>query len=73
MRYILLLISLILLTSTLFFQEIGVLYRFKEGDKDFEWKHYGDQEKDSKFMGEIKDGIPDGFGVEINPEGFIYK
>ena len=24
-------------------------------------------------MGEINDGSPDGFGIEINPDGFIYK
>jgi len=73
MRYFLLLISLILLTSTLFFQEIGILYRFSAGDKIFEWKHYGNQETDPKFMGEIKDGSPEGFGIEINPDGFMYN
>ena len=73
MRYFLLLISLILLTSTLFFQEIGIFYRFSAGDKIYEWKHYGNQETDPKFMGEIKNGSPEGFGIEINPDGFIYK
>ena len=73
MRYFLLLISLILLKSTLFFQEIGILYRFSAGDKIFEWKYYGNLETDPKFMGEIKDGIPNGFGIEINQDGFIYK
>ena len=73
MRYFLLLISLILLASTLFFQEIGVLYRFSADNKIHEWKHFGNQEKDPKFMGEINDGSPDGYGIEINPDGFIYK
>ena len=73
MRYFLLLISLILLASTLFFQEIGVLYRFTAVDKIHEWKHFGNQDKNPKFMGEINDGSPDGYGIEINPEGFIYK
>ena len=62
-----------LLISNIFFQEIGILYRFSAGDKIYEWKHYGNQETDPKFMGEIKDGSPDGFGIEINPDGFIYK
>ena len=73
MRYFLLLISMILLTSTLFFQEIGILYRFSVGYKIHEWKHYGNQETDPKFMGEIIDDRPDGFGIEISPDGFIYK
>ena len=73
MRYFLFLISLILLATTLFFQEIGVLYRFSAGSKIHEWKHFGNQGKDPKFMGEINDGSPDGFGIEINPDGFIYK
>ena len=73
MRYFLFLISLILLSSTLYFQEIGVLYRFSAGDKIHEWKHFGNQGKDPKFMGEINDGSPDGYGIEINPDGFIYK
>jgi hypothetical protein len=63
MRYFLLLISLILLTSTLFIQEIGLLYRFSAGGKIYEWRHYGNQETDPKFMGEIKDGSPDGFRI----------
>ena len=73
MRYFLLLISLILLASTLFFQEIGVLYRFSAIDKILEWKKFGNQGKVPKFMGEINDGSPDGYGIEINPDGFIYK
>ena len=24
-------------------------------------------------MGEIKNGSPDGFGIEIKPDGFVYK
>ena len=62
MKHILILLSLILLSSPLFGQETGVLYRYKTSS-GFVWKSFGNDKLQTKFEGEIKDGGPNGQGT----------
>jgi len=61
-KHILILLSLILLSSPLFGQETGVLYRYKTSS-GFVWKSFGNDKLQTKFEGEIKDGGPNGQGT----------
>jgi len=60
-KHILILLSLLILTSPLVAQETGVLY-FKVNGK-FGWFENGNDKKDWKYIGEIKNGKPNGIGV----------
>ena len=63
MRHIiLLLLYFFFLTFPLFSQETGVLY-FKKVNGKFGWFENGNDKKDWKYMGEIKNGKPNGIGV----------
>jgi len=61
-KHILILLSLLILTSTLVAQETGVLY-FKKVNGKFGWFENGNDKKDWKYIGEIKNGKPHGTGV----------
>ena len=61
-KYILILLSLLILTSPLVAQETGVLY-FKKVNGKFGWFENGNDKKDWKYIGEIKNGKPNGIGV----------
>ena len=62
MKHILILLSLLILTSPLVAQETGVLY-FKKVNGKFGWFENGNDKKDWKYIGEIKNGKPNGTGV----------
>ena len=62
MKHILILLSLLILTLPLVAQETGVLYLKKVNGK-FGWFESGNEKKDSKYIGEIKNGKPNGIGV----------
>ena len=62
MKHILILLSLLILTSPLVAQETGVLY-FKKVNGKFGWFENGNDKKDWKYIGEIKNGKPNGIGV----------
>ena len=49
-----------------------VLYIRKVNGK---WGYYktGDENKDIKYVGEIKNGLPNGRGKEISPDGYKYE
>ena len=50
-------------------KEQGVLYgRIENG----EWYESGDEKNDSKYVGEIKNGVPNGQGTLTSPEGSKY-
>ena len=68
MKYLLILLSILLLSSPLFGQsmETGVLYRWDTGDKVYVWKTFGDKGTNPKYKGEIKNGKPEGFGIITN-------
>ena len=62
MKHILILLSLLILTSPLVAEETGVLYLKKVNGK-FGWFENGNDKKDWKYIGEIKNGKPNGIGV----------
>jgi len=62
MKYLLILLSLLILTLPLVAQETGVLY-FKKVNGKFGWFENGNDKKDWKYIGEIKNGKPNGTGV----------
>ena len=68
MKQLLILLSLLILTFPLVAQETGVLYLKKVNGK-FGWFENGNDKKDWKYIGEIKNGKPDGTGVLIHTLG----
>jgi len=54
-RHILIILSILLLSSTLFGQETGVLF-FREVNDKWGWFEDGNKDKDVKYIGEFKDG-----------------
>ena len=62
MKHLLILLSLLILTFPLVAQETGVLY-FKKVNGKFGWFENGNDKKDWKYIGEIKNGKPNGIGV----------
>jgi len=61
-KHILILLSLLILTFPLVAQETGVLY-FKKVNGKYGWFENGNDKKDWKYIGEIKNGKPNGTGV----------
>ena len=39
---------------------------------DFVWKGFGDKETHSKYTGDVGNGVPNGFGIMIFPNGNKY-
>ena len=62
MKHILIILFLFILTFPLVAQEAGVLY-FKKVNGKFGWFENGNDKKDWKYIGEIKNGKPNGTGV----------
>jgi len=62
MKHILILLSLLILSLPLVAQETGVLY-FKKVNGKYGWFKNGNDKKDWKYIGEIKNGKPNGTGV----------
>ena len=62
MKHLLILLSLLILTFPLVAQETGVLY-FKKVNGKYGWFENGNDKKDWKYIGEIKNGKPNGIGV----------
>ena len=61
-KHILILLFLLILTFPLVAQEAGVLY-FKKVNGKYGWFENGNDKKDWKYIGEIKNGKPNGTGV----------
>jgi len=61
-KHILIILSLLFLTFPLVAQETGVLYLKKVNSK-YGWFENGNDKKDWKYIGEIKNGKPNGIGV----------
>jgi len=68
MKHLLIILSLLLLSSTLFGQETGVLYQY-DTSSGIQWKTFGDGKVQPKYKGEIKNGKMDGLGVLSYPYG----
>ncbi len=62
MKHLLILLSLLILTFPLVAQETGVLY-FKKVNGKYGWFENGNDKKDWKYIGEIKNRKPNGTGV----------
>ena len=62
MKHLLILLSLLILSLPLVAKETGVLYLKKVNGK-FGWFENGNDKKDWKYVGEIKNGKPNGTGV----------
>jgi hypothetical protein len=65
-KHLLIILSIILLTSPLFGQEVGVLYQYKSSS-GLIWKTFGKGKIQPKYEGEVSKGSPDGFGVLSYP------
>jgi len=61
-KHILIILSLLILTFPLVAKEAGVLY-FKKVNGKYGWFKNGNDKKDWKYIGEIKNGKPHGTGV----------
>jgi len=70
---LILLISILLLSSPV----IGdnhkgeTLYRWGECC-DYKWMGFGDKETHSKYKGDVENGVPNGLGILIDPDGIKY-
>ena len=73
MRHILISLSFLLLSSPVIGQETGVLYRGKVNWIFWGWVKDGDEKKDGKYFGEIKNGKPNGRGTLSIPNGDKYE
>ena len=71
MKHLIIVLSILLLSSPLFGQETGVLYRY-ETSSGWEWKTFGDGKVQPKYKGKITNGKPNGFGVLTYPDGTKY-
>ena len=73
MKHLLIIFSILLPSSPLFGkgEETGVLFERRVNGK-FGWYKGGDEKKDWKYVGEIKNGKPNGHGTLTKPEGSIY-
>ena len=66
MKNLLIILLIILLTSPLIGQEVGVLYQYKT-TSGLIWKTFGKGKIQPKYEGELSKGSPDGFGVLSYP------
>ena len=68
MKHLLIILLILLLPSPLFGQskETSVLYKWKSGSR-WVWKSFGVDGIHTKYMGEIKNGKPDGRGIKLKP------
>ena len=73
MKHLLILLSILLLSSPVIGQETGVLYRGKVNWIFWGWVKDGDEKKDGKYFGEIKNGKPNGRGTLSYPNGYKYE
>ena len=73
MKHLLILLSLLLLSSPV----IGdnnkgeTLYDWGEYP-DYKWMGFGDKEIQPKYQGDVENGVPNGLGVLIDPDGIKY-
>ena len=66
MKHLLIILSILLLSSPVIGQEIGVLYQY-ETSSGFVWKTFGNEKLQPKYEGEITNGKSDGFGFMTYP------
>ena len=73
MKHLLLILSILLLSSPL----IGdnhkgeTLYRW-DTSSGYVWKEFGEKDTNPKYKGDVENGVPNGLGVLIDPDGIKY-
>jgi len=74
MRHLLIILTFFLFTFPLFGQskETGVLF-FRYGNEDVGWYEEDDGSKSGKYVGEFKDGLPNGQGTRTYIDGEKYE
>jgi len=72
MKHLLIILSILLLSSPVIGQETGVLF-FSFENGEFVYSEEGDDDNDGKYVGEFKDGKPNGQGTITLPNGEKYK
>ena len=75
-KHLLMILSILLLSSSLFGKETAVLF-FREMNDKWGWFEDANNDKDVKYIGEFKDGIfedrqPNGQGTTTYPNGRKY-
>ena len=70
-KHLLIILSILLLSFPTFGQETGVLYQY-ETSSGIQWKTFGDGKVQPKYKGEIKNGKPNGQGINTYPDGRKY-
>ena len=68
MKYILIILSILLLSSPLFGQETGVLCQY-ETSSGFVWKSVGSEKLQPKYEGQVENGKPNGQGTYTFSDG----
>ena len=71
MKHLLIILSFLLLSSPLFGQETGVLF-FSFENGEFVYSEEGEDDNDGKYVGEYKDGKPNGQGTLTLSDGTKY-
>ena len=69
---LIILISILLLSSSLFGQETGVLYQY-ETSSGLVWKSVGSEKLQPKYEGQVENGKPNGQGTYTSSNGEKYE
>ena len=73
MKHLLIILSFLLLSSPLFGNNHKgeTLYRWGKYP-NYKWMGFGDKETHSKYKGDVENGVPNGLGILIDPDGIKY-
>ncbi len=71
MKQIVFILSIFFLAPPIYSQETGELYRYKTSS-GFKWMSIKKEKYRRKYKGEIKNGIPDGFGIQTYKNADTY-
>ena len=72
MKYLIIFLSILFLSSNLLGKDIGVLYLYKTS-KGLIWKNIGNHKIQAKYKGAIKKDKPEGIGNLTSPDGDKYE
>ena len=71
MKHLLIILSILLLSSPVIGEETGVLYQY-ETSSGLVWKSAGSEKLQSKYEGQVENGIPNGQGTFTSSDGSKY-
>ena len=73
MRHLLIILSFLLLSSPVIGDNHKGETLFRWGECcDYKWMGFGEKDTNPKYQGQVKDGIPNGLGYLIFPDGNKY-